>query len=139
MQARRHDLRKILLISILTTVVLGSLVFNTGQAVAPEEQLSDQQLVARFSAELPNHRLAAAKELASRGERVLPAVTKALTSDDWRVRRAATDVVIAMGETAAPVAPTLVEVLEKDRNAWVRDGAESEVPVEALAVGVCRQ
>ena len=50
------------------------------------KQLSDQQLVARFGAELPNERLAAARELASRGEQVLPAVKKAINNADWRVR-----------------------------------------------------
>ena len=107
-----------------------ALIVTTAAAACPSpkdrpdsEQLSDRQLVARLGAELPNDRLAAAKELASRGAAVLPAVTKALTSDDWRVRRAATDVVIAMGEDAAATAPALVKLLKRDKNAWVRDGA----------------
>lgn len=44
MQVRREDLRTMLLISILAIAVLGSLVFNTGQVAAQEEQLNDQQI-----------------------------------------------------------------------------------------------
>jgi len=109
------------------------------------KQLSDRQLAARFGAELPNARLAAAKELASRGERVLPAVAKALASDDWRVRRAATDVAMGMGKAAAGAAPALARLLTQDKNAWVRDGAAealgrtgvSTKPVVAALVKGC--
>jgi HEAT repeat protein len=82
----------------------------------------DRELIALLDSELPDERLDAAKTLGTRGENVLPALLDAIQSEDWRVRRGVTDVLIAMGEAGKPAVPALLVALE-DENDWVRDGA----------------
>ena len=57
---------------------------------------SDQELVASLGSKIPTERLGAARALAARGEKVLPALIEAIESGDWRARRGATDALIAM-------------------------------------------
>ncbi len=109
---------------VIFVLVAAAALATTGNLSAKEPFKPDNrtvdQLVAEFDAELPMRRAKAAKALGQKGPEVLPVIMKALTDDDWRVRRSGLDALGALEELPKSAMPVLIKLVD-DKHFWVRD------------------